>query len=106
MVQKPERYRHSVPRNLARPPYKGTLCCANPAAAYSNASIISFTARPVLRDNMDRIDAIVLMRRGLSFRLSRCKRQEAACSGKRCAKTSQFRSCHLLLHWVTYRRWD
>jgi hypothetical protein len=75
MVQKPERYRYSVPRDLARPPYKGMLRCANPAAAYGNVSIIGFTARPVLRDNMDRIDAIMLMCRRSSFRLSRRDRQ-------------------------------
>ena len=102
MVQKPERYQYSVPRDLARSSYKGMLRCANLAAAYGNVSFISFAARPVLRDDMDRIASIMLMRRRPSFRLSRRDRQQTACSGKRRAKTSKFRSCHTLLHWVTY----
>jgi len=74
MVQKPERYRYSVPRDLARSPYKGMLRCANLAVSDSNVGMV-ITARPVLRDDMDRIDAIMLMRRRPSFRLSRCNRQ-------------------------------
>ena len=75
MVQKPERHHYAVPRDMARSPYKGMFRCANLAATYGNVSIIRFAARPVLRDNMDRIDAIMLMRRRPSFRLSHCNRQ-------------------------------
>lgn len=105
MAQKPERYRYSVPRDLARSPYKGMPRCANLAVSDSNVGMV-IMARPVLRDNMDRIVAIMLMRRRPSFRFSRCNRQQAACSGKGRTKNSEFRSCHILLHWVTYRRWD
>jgi hypothetical protein len=100
VVQKPERHQNSVPRDMTRPLYKSVSGCVSLIAPYGNFCIINLMARTVLRDDMDRIDAI--MRRQSSFCLNRSDPQKTACPGKRHPdKTTIFRKLHLILHWVT-----
>jgi hypothetical protein len=71
MVQKPKRHQNFVARDMTRPAYKSMSGCVNLGALYGNGSIISFVARTVLRDDMDRIGTIMLMRRRPRLCLSR-----------------------------------
>ena len=96
VVQKTERHRHSVPCDMTRSPHE-RRGCVNLIAPYGNFRSISLTARTVPRDDMDRIDAIML-----SSRLSLSDLQEAACRSKRRrGENGIFHRLHLIPRWAT-----
>jgi hypothetical protein len=103
MVQKPERPQNSITRvDMTRPSYMRMSGCVNLRAAHGHFCGISFRARTTVRDNVDRIDAIMIMRRTPSLRLSRFDPQKAACPGnRRRGKTGIVRRFHLILHQMT-----
>ena len=84
VVQNPERHEYSVPRtDMTRPSDVGMSGCVNLIAAYGEFRLVSVRARTVLRHNVKRIDAIMIMRRTPRFRLRCSDPPKAACSGKR-----------------------
>jgi hypothetical protein len=103
MAQKPERPQNSITRvDMTRPSYMRMSGGMNLRAAHGHFCGISFRARTTVRDNVDRIDAIMTMRRTPSLRLSRFDPQKAACpSNRRRGKTGIVRRLHLILHPMT-----
>jgi hypothetical protein len=104
VVQKPERHRDPAVRaDAARCPHQTMSGCVNVPAGDGDRCYPRFMARPVLRQDVDRIVAIMIMRGGGS-RL-RPGPQHAACHGKhRSGKTGISPGLHLDLVFSGNRR--
>jgi hypothetical protein len=94
VVQNPNRHQNSaISADMTRCPYTCTSRCVNLTAPHSSFCIISFMAGTLLRDGVDRIDAIMSMRNGTRLRVSHSNTQaKTACHGK----TGVFCKSHII----------
>jgi hypothetical protein len=97
VVQKPEHHRDSAAgADVTRRPHETMSDCVNLAAGHGDFRIINFMARTVLRNDMDGIDAIMIMRPSVRLRIRRPGPQKAACPGEhRPGKTGISHGPHL-----------